>query len=142
LCLTHAGQVVLRVETAPDTDPDANSAKLQFSVRDTGSGIPLEKQTLIFEAFSLDAGLDPQMGDTLVIANDGRQALEAWAQQDFDLVLMDIQMPEMDGLEATKAIRTQEADRGSHIPIVALTTRAIEGDKEHILAAGMDGLPC
>jgi PAS domain S-box-containing protein len=75
-----------------------------------------------------------------VVAN-GRQALEAVRENDYDLVLMDCQMPDMDGFEATRAIRLEEqtAERPKHLPIVALTANAVKGDRENCLAAGMDG---
>jgi len=62
-----------------------------------------------------------------------------WEREPFDLVLMDVQMPEMDGLRATSAIRELEKTRGIHTPIVAVTAHAMEGDRERCLAAGMDG---
>ena len=80
-----------------------------------------------------------KMGHSTVVARDGRQALDALAQQAFDLVLMDVQMPEMDGLEATRLIRQQEQRTGAHLPIVAMTAHAMKGDRERCLKAGMDG---
>ncbi|REJ95714.1 MAG: PAS domain S-box protein [Planctomycetota bacterium] len=77
-------------------------------------------------------------GHTVEVADDGRAAVEAWQHGAYDLILMDVQMPVMDGLEATREIRTRERSTGNHIPIIAMTARAMPGDEELCLAAGMD----
>jgi CheY-like chemotaxis protein len=77
-------------------------------------------------------------GHSVVVANNGKEALSVLAREPFALVLMDVQMPEMDGFAATKAIRQQEETTNTHIPIVALTAHAMRGDRERCLAAGMD----
>jgi CheY-like chemotaxis protein len=79
-----------------------------------------------------------KLGHATLVANTGREVLTALQQQRIDLVLMDIQMPEMDGLEATAAIREQERHEGGHLPIIALTAHAMKGDQERCLIAGMD----
>jgi CheY-like chemotaxis protein len=71
-------------------------------------------------------------------AENGLQAVEMWEKGEYDLILMDMQMPRMDGFEATRAIREKERERGCHIPIVALTAHALKEDEEKCLAAGMD----
>jgi PAS domain S-box-containing protein len=77
-------------------------------------------------------------GHSVVLAENGRQALEILERQSVDLILMDVQMPEMDGLEATAAIREKEKSTGGHLPIIALTAHAMKGDRERCLAAGAD----
>jgi signal transduction histidine kinase/CheY-like chemotaxis protein len=77
-------------------------------------------------------------GHTVTVASTGKEVLSALAQQPCDLVLMDVQMPEMDGLETTAAIRVQERGTGTHVPIIAMTANAMQGDAEQCLAAGMD----
>jgi CheY-like chemotaxis protein len=73
------------------------------------------------------------------LAANGKEALEALARASFDLVLMDVHMPDMDGIEATMAIREKEKTTGLHQPIIAMTALAMKGDRERCLAAGMDG---
>ena len=78
-------------------------------------------------------------GHHAVLAENGKEALEALAQASFDLVLMDVHMPDMDGIEATIAIREKEKSTGLHQPVIAMTALAMKGDRERCLAAGMDG---
>ena len=80
-----------------------------------------------------------QQGHAVVVAATGRQAVAQAREQSFDVILMDVQMPEMDGLEATAAIREHERGTGAHVPIVAMTAHAMTGDRERCLQAGMDG---
>ena len=77
------------------------------------------------------------MGHRITLATNGLEALEQWRQSDFDLILMDVQMPEMTGLQATMQIRREEAI-GTHVPIVAMTASAMSEDRDRCLAAGMD----
>ena len=77
-------------------------------------------------------------GHRVAIAENGRVALRMLEEQPFDLILMDVQMPEMDGFEATALIREKEERTGRHIPIIAMTAHAMTGDRERCLAAGMD----
>ncbi|MHB8970830.1 MAG: response regulator [Pirellulaceae bacterium] len=86
----------------------------------------------------LAVGLLEKCGHSVVIARNGKEAIGAWVAQQFDVVLMDVEMPEMDGFEATAVIRTQERDKGTHIPIIAMTAHAMKGDRERCLHAGMD----
>ena len=83
-------------------------------------------------------GLLKKEGHAVVIANNGREAVEKYEAEHFDLILMDVQMPEMDGFEATAQIRAQEQGTPRHIPIIALTAHAMKGYSEKCVAAGMD----
>jgi PAS domain S-box-containing protein len=225
---TDVGEVILRVEG----EPTRNGVDLHFSVRDTGIGIPADRQKLIFEAFTqadnsttrkyggtglgltitsrlvdlmggriwvesqpgagsifhfnapftLGAGAALQIprevddgrnlpahllrearptlrillaednpvnralarrllenkGHTVVTANNGLEALAFLETESFDVALMDVQMPEMNGFEATRALRQKERTSKKHLPIIALTAHAMKGDEERCLAAGMD----
>ena len=77
-------------------------------------------------------------GHHVTVTSNGREALAALDREEFDAVLMDVQMPEMDGFEATGAIRAREQGTGRHLPIIAMTAHAMQGDRERCLAAGMD----
>jgi two-component system, sensor histidine kinase and response regulator len=78
-------------------------------------------------------------GHTIVVVGNGREALAAFDRETFDLILMDVQMPEMDGREATIAIRERERVKGGHIPIIAVTASAMKGDRDRCFECGMDG---
>jgi two-component system sensor histidine kinase/response regulator len=77
-------------------------------------------------------------GHEVITAQNGREAVDAYEAKPFDVVLMDVQMPEMDGIEATALIRAKEKTTGTHTPIIALTAHAMAGDRERFLASGMD----
>jgi len=77
-------------------------------------------------------------GHTVVVVNTGESAVRMWDKQRFDLILMDVQMPDIDGFEATALIRKKEKDSGAHTPIIAMTAHAMSGDRERCLDAGMD----
>jgi len=81
-------------------------------------------------------------GHSVTVVENGREALAALEQQSFDLVLMDVQMPEMDGFEATAAIRAREKSTNHHLPVVAMTAHALKEDEQRCLEAGMDGYLC
>ena len=86
----------------------------------------------------LAVGMLEKYGHRVVVAENGQMALERLEQQAFDLILMDVEMPVLDGLEATAAIRQREQTTGRHIPIIAMTAHAMTGDRQRCLDAGMD----
>lgn len=86
----------------------------------------------------LAVGLLSKWGHTVTVSNNGLEAIAQLEQADFDLILMDVQMPEMDGYQATAVIREKELGTDQHIPIIAMTAHAMKGDREECLAAGMD----
>jgi CheY-like chemotaxis protein len=79
-----------------------------------------------------------KLGHRVTLASNGFEAVSQWSGGEFDLILMDVQMPDMDGFGATRLIRDREGITGGHIPIVAMTARAMTGDREACLEAGMD----
>jgi CheY-like chemotaxis protein len=79
-----------------------------------------------------------KMGHHTTVASDGIEAIDKWSRTAFDLILMDVQMPGMDGFEAARRIRTQESEAENRTPIIAMTARAMTGDRELCLEAGMD----
>lgn len=99
------------------------------------------KKALIVEDYFINQevtqGILELMGFEVDLAENGREALERHDTHEYDIILMDIQMPEIDGYEATKKIRTREKD-AKRTPIIALTANALAGDKEKCLKAGMD----
>jgi two-component system sensor histidine kinase/response regulator len=79
-----------------------------------------------------------KQGHHTTVVDNGKQAVAALERETFDLVLMDVQMPEMDGFEATSVIRAKEVGTDRHIPIIAMTAHAMKGDRERCLESGMD----
>jgi signal transduction histidine kinase/DNA-binding response OmpR family regulator len=104
--------------------------------------LPDNLRVLLVDDNSVNRMVAAQMlkkkGIVPVQANNGRDALESWRTTPFDIVLMDVQMPEMDGYEATAEIRHHESRHGGHTTIIAMTAHAMKGDRERCLAAGMD----
>jgi len=104
--------------------------------RPRGMKILVAEDNVINQKVAL--GTLEKLGHTVVLAADGLKAISLWESERFDLILMDMQMPEMDGFEATALIREREKRTGQHIPIVAMTAHAMKGDRERCLEAGMD----
>ena len=121
---TGSGEASPAADPAPDRRPGV------------GLRILVAEDNVINRA--LATGLLEKYGHTLVHAPNGREAVHAAAREKLDLVFMDVQMPEMDGLEATRCIREAEQGTGRHTPIAAMTAHAMTGDRERFLAAGMD----
>ena len=79
-----------------------------------------------------------RLGHASVLASDGREAIAEWGTGGYDVIFMDVQMPDLDGFDATREIRRLEAGTGVRVPIVAMTAHAMPGDRERCLGAGMD----
>jgi CheY-like chemotaxis protein len=128
-------ETVLSVATADEIYHDAAVGESPESV--TSLRILLAEDGLVNQKVAVN--LLEQRGHKVTVANNGQEAIAAVANESFDVILMDVQMPAMDGLEATGIIREREKESGEHIPIIAMTAHAMKGDRERCLAAGMDG---
>ncbi len=116
------------MSTLPGKRPQPSQRRLQVLVAEDNQVNQLVA-TRIFE----------KLGHQATVVSNGREAFVAFQAGKFDLIAMDVQMPEMDGLDATSAIRAWEKTAGTHTPIIAMTAHAMKGDRERCLAAGMDG---
>lgn len=123
--------------TVTTQEPSAPAMDIAMNEGSNGLHILLAEDNVINQKLAVH--LLKKRGHTVVIAANGRAAIAAFEKEKFDLLLMDIQMPEMNGFEATAVIREKEKTVSSHIPIIALTAHAMKGDRERCLAAGMDG---
>jgi len=116
----------------------ASTARASHESQSTAGGI----KVLLAEDNEVNQALGVKIltkrGHLVEVVGNGKEALESLERQEFDVILMDVQMPEMDGLAATAAIRAREQGTSRHIPIVALTAHAMKGDRERCLEAGMD----
>jgi two-component system sensor histidine kinase/response regulator len=121
------------------SDSDSRSLVTRHSLREGSNSLRI----LLAEDNTMNQILAERLvrkrGHSVVVVNNGREALAALGKNEFDLVLMDVQMPEMSGLEATAAIREKEKAIGGHIPVIAMTAFAMKDDKDRCFAAGMDG---
>ena len=112
----------------------------RHSIRESARrrNILLAEDNLINQKMAIS--LLQKMGHSVTVVQNGRQAVEKSEAEQFDLILMDVQMPEMDGLEATTAIRAREVSRGGQrVPILAMTAYTMAGDSDRCIEAGMDG---
>jgi two-component system sensor histidine kinase/response regulator len=134
-------EAIFAVLGAPPGGPEGVQVVTRHSLRESRGTLRI----LLVEDNSVNqlvaARLLEKRGHTVVIAGNGREALAAMGEHGsggFDLILMDVQMPDMDGFEATAIIRAREQSFGTHLPIIAMTAHAMKGDEERCLAAGMD----
>lgn len=127
-CILHLMVLPEKLDKALASEPSEHS---QTSLR-----ILLAEDGIVNQRVA--TGLLKRMGHQVEIAEDGIEAIQAWREKTFDLILMDWQMPTMDGREATQRIREEEKELGTHIPIIAMTAAAMKGDRETCLASGMD----
>jgi two-component system sensor histidine kinase/response regulator len=143
-CLTKPVKQSELLSTIVKTlDPASLSAARPVSV---AQPVPAEKGRSLHILLTEDNAVNQRLalrllekyGHTVSVASDGREAMAALEREPFDLLLMDVQMPELDGFAATARVRERERGSGAHLPIVAMTACALPGDRERCLAAGMD----
>ena len=139
---TELLEAILTVMDMPSGGPDRPEVVTRHSLRESRRKLRI----LLAEDNKINQLIASRVlgnrGHTVVVVGNGREALAALdepGQRQFDLILMDVQMPEMDGFEATEIIRARDRSAGTHLPIIAMTAHAMKGDEERCLAAGMDG---
>jgi CheY-like chemotaxis protein len=123
-----------QIAEAPAAVPEKAAKSIELP---RGLRILLAEDNLVNQ--KLAVRLLEQRGCQVKVANNGLEALKLWREGGYDQILMDMMMPEMDGLEATRQIRSEEALAGGHIAIVAMTANAMDGDRQRCLDSGMDG---
>ena len=128
--------VNLLLETGPILQ-QAGPQALVGRLASTPAKILLAEDNVVNQRVAV--GLLERRGHHVLVANNGREAVDAVMREGFDVVLMDVQMPEMGGIEATAEIRKREVTSGGHVRIIAMTAHAMSGDRDRCLAAGMDG---
>ena len=126
--------MALGITTPEDEDWETTAVEWAEEIRPLQ--ILLAEDSLVGQ--KLAVGLLEKQGHSVFVANNGKEAIAAWESHDFDLALMDVQMPEMDGFDATATIRAREKHSGKHLPIIAMTAHAMKGDRQRCLQAGMD----
>ncbi len=123
-----------------------NAGGRRISLQVTAQDVPLPQLPPLDILLAEDSVVNQRLacallekeGHRITIAGNGHDAIQAFQRRPFDLVLMDVQMPEIDGLEATRQLRKWEAEHGGHVPIVAMTAHAMKGDRDRCIEAGMD----
>jgi len=130
---------ILTVLDIQEIVPEEREVVTKHSVRESREGLRvlLAEDNVVNQRLALK--ILTKRGYDVVVAENGKEAVAAFLRKRFHVILMDVQMPEMDGFEATAAIREAEKERGGHIPIIAMTAHAMKGDRERCLASGMDG---
>jgi CheY-like chemotaxis protein len=128
--------VVAALQVSTPTDAWSKPGETVTSARIRPLRILLAEDSVINQRLAV--GLLKNHGHSVTVANTGKEAIDALDEGSFDLVLMDVQMPEMDGFQATKVIREAEKASGAHVPIIAMTAHAMKGDRERCLGSGMD----
>jgi two-component system sensor histidine kinase/response regulator len=135
--------IVQAIHVHPEHSTNGDPATAASFVRRSGNISANPRTILLVEDVAVNQMLAQRIlekaGHKVVVADNGREGVAMLAEHPFDVVLMDVQMPEMDGFEAAKAIRALERESGAHIPIIAMTAYAMTGDRERCLEAGMDG---
>ncbi len=130
-------EAVIRALGNPRPAPHAHSEKETLANSSGFLRVLLAEDNAVNQRLAVR--LLEKWGHAIHVADNGKIAVEAWATKPFDVILMDLQMPEMGGLEATSIIRERERETGRHTPIIAMTAHAMTGDREKCLEAGMDG---